>query len=35
VDYRKSGWRASYDKWLSPTLGKDSPSSNPPAANYR
>jgi polar amino acid transport system substrate-binding protein len=35
VDYRKSGWRVSYDKWLSPTLGKDSPSSNPPAANYR
>jgi polar amino acid transport system substrate-binding protein len=31
VDYRKSGgWQASYDKWLSATLGADSPSSKPP-----
>lgn len=31
VDYVKSGgWQASYDKWLSPTLGADSPSSKPP-----
>jgi polar amino acid transport system substrate-binding protein len=36
VDYRKSGgWRASYDKWLSPTLGADSESANPPAAKYK
>ncbi|MEU6219836.1 glutamate ABC transporter substrate-binding protein [Streptomyces sp. NPDC047022] len=31
VDYRKSGWQASYDKWLSPTLGADSTSSRPPS----
>jgi len=35
VDYRKSGWRASYDTWLSPTLGADSESANPPAAKYK
>jgi len=35
VDYRKSGWRASYDTWLSPTLGADSESANPPTAKYR
>lgn len=35
VDYRKSGWRTSYDKWLSPTLGADSESANPPAAKYK
>ncbi|MEU8978601.1 MULTISPECIES: glutamate ABC transporter substrate-binding protein [unclassified Streptomyces] len=34
-DYRKSGWRQSYDTWLSATLGKDSPSQNPPAAHYK
>jgi polar amino acid transport system substrate-binding protein len=35
-DYRGSGdWKASYDKWLSPTLGKDSPSATPPRARYR
>ncbi|MGD1223941.1 MULTISPECIES: glutamate ABC transporter substrate-binding protein [Streptomyces] len=35
VDYRKSGWRASYDKWLSATLGENSPSADPPAAKYK
>ncbi|MET7696709.1 glutamate ABC transporter substrate-binding protein [Streptomyces sp. NPDC005485] len=35
VDYRKSGWRASYDKWLSPTLGADSESAHPPTAKYK
>ncbi|WP_369246655.1 glutamate ABC transporter substrate-binding protein [Streptomyces sp. R41] len=35
VDYRKSGWRTSYDKWLSPSLGADSESANPPAAKYK
>ena len=35
VDYRKSGWHASYDKWLSPTLGADSESANPPTAKYQ
>ncbi|AVH58709.1 MULTISPECIES: glutamate ABC transporter substrate-binding protein [Streptomyces] len=35
VDYRRNGWRASYDKWLSPTLGADSESANPPAAKYK
>ncbi|MFD4522486.1 glutamate ABC transporter substrate-binding protein [Streptomyces sp. NPDC058470] len=34
-NYRQSGWRTAYDKWLSPTLGADSPSSNPPAAQYK
>ncbi|MEU6478829.1 glutamate ABC transporter substrate-binding protein [Streptomyces sp. NPDC047017] len=35
-DYRKDGgWKASYDKWLSPTLGKDSPSATPPTPGYR
>ncbi|MER6124901.1 glutamate ABC transporter substrate-binding protein [Streptomyces sp. NPDC001795] len=29
VDYRKSGWQASYAKWLSQTLGSDSASSQP------
>lgn len=32
VDYRKSGWQASYDKWLSQTLGTDSASSRPPSS---
>ncbi|MFD5817171.1 glutamate ABC transporter substrate-binding protein [Streptomyces sp. NPDC127038] len=35
ADYRKDGWRQSYDKWLAPTLGPDSPSENPPVAEYR
>ncbi|WP_405932293.1 glutamate ABC transporter substrate-binding protein [Streptomyces sp. NBC_00827] len=34
-NYRQSGWQTAYDKWLSPTLGADSPSSNPPAAKYK
>ncbi|MEU6808162.1 glutamate ABC transporter substrate-binding protein [Streptomyces sp. NPDC046831] len=34
-DYRADGgWKTSYDKWLSPTLGKDSESAVPPAAHY-
>ncbi|WP_221352399.1 glutamate ABC transporter substrate-binding protein [Streptomyces beigongshangae] len=32
VDYRKDGWRTSYDTWLARTLG---PSSGPPAVKYR
>ncbi|MEU8588077.1 glutamate ABC transporter substrate-binding protein [Streptomyces sp. NPDC048664] len=32
VDYRASGWGASYAKWLSPTLGADSASSRPPSS---
>ncbi|MGW1889163.1 glutamate ABC transporter substrate-binding protein [Streptomyces sp. NPDC002004] len=32
VDYRRSGWQASYDKWLAPGLGD---SSGPPAPKYR
>ncbi|MCN9239408.1 glutamate ABC transporter substrate-binding protein [Streptomyces sp. RY43-2] len=36
VDYRKSkgriGWEASYQKWLSQTLGTDSASSRPPSS---
>ncbi|MFI1165164.1 glutamate ABC transporter substrate-binding protein [Streptomyces sp. NPDC020801] len=35
-NYRKDGgWKASYDKWLSPTLGKDSQSATPPTPSYR
>ncbi|MEU6274359.1 glutamate ABC transporter substrate-binding protein [Streptomyces populi] len=34
ADYRKDGWRQSYDKWLAATLGPDSPSQNPPPAVY-
>ncbi|MFC9931726.1 glutamate ABC transporter substrate-binding protein [Streptomyces sp. NPDC127190] len=34
VDYRAGGWQASYDKWLSATLGKDSSASRPPAPRY-
>ena len=37
VDYRKDttdGWQASYDRWLSATLGKESASSEPPAPEY-
>ncbi|QKW10735.1 glutamate ABC transporter substrate-binding protein [Streptomyces sp. NA04227] len=32
VDYRKSGWKTSYTKWLAADLG---PSSGPPAPKYR
>ncbi|HZF90017.1 glutamate ABC transporter substrate-binding protein [Streptomyces sp.] len=35
-DYRQDGgWKASYDKWLSPTLGRDSESATPPTPRYR
>ncbi len=35
-NYRKDGgWKASYDKWLSATLGKESSSATPPTASYR
>ncbi|CAM5665400.1 Glutamate ABC transporter substrate-binding protein OS=Streptomyces alboniger OX=132473 GN=CP975_12140 PE=3 SV=1 [Streptomyces alboniger] len=37
VDYRQdktNGWQASYDRWLSATLGKDSSTSEPPAPQY-
>ncbi|MEU9453884.1 glutamate ABC transporter substrate-binding protein [Streptomyces sp. NPDC048277] len=34
VDYRADGWQASYDKWLSATLGTDSSASKPPAPQY-
>ncbi|MQY32451.1 hypothetical protein SRB17_04000 [Streptomyces sp. RB17] len=34
VGYRSSGWQASYDTWLSATLGKDSSASKPPAPQY-
>ncbi|PWI20806.1 sugar-binding protein [Streptomyces sp. Act143] len=37
ADYRKdtaNGWQASYDKWLSATLDKDSTKSEPPAPEY-
>ncbi|MFF7789326.1 transporter substrate-binding domain-containing protein [Streptomyces sp. NPDC007991] len=37
VDYRKdtaTGWQASYGKWLSATLGRDSEKSEPPAPQY-
>jgi polar amino acid transport system substrate-binding protein len=30
VQYRASGWQASYDKWLSATLGGDAATSQPP-----
>ncbi|MFD5518058.1 glutamate ABC transporter substrate-binding protein [Streptomyces sp. NPDC127066] len=35
ADYRESGWRRSYDKWLAPTLGAHSPSEDPPPAYYK
>ncbi|MFE1285294.1 glutamate ABC transporter substrate-binding protein [Streptomyces sp. NPDC058751] len=35
ADYREDGWRQSYGKWLAPTLGPDSPSEDPPVAQYR
>ncbi len=37
VDYRKDtsgGWQASYDKWLSATLGAEAADSEPPAPQY-
>ncbi|MEV6836844.1 glutamate ABC transporter substrate-binding protein [Streptomyces sp. NPDC051133] len=34
VGYRSDGWQASYDKWLSATLGKDASASKPPAPQY-
>ncbi|WP_330461842.1 glutamate ABC transporter substrate-binding protein [Streptomyces sp. NBC_00820] len=34
VDYRANGWQASYDTWLSATLGKDAGPSKPPAPQY-
>ncbi len=34
VGYRASGWQASYDRWLSATLGEDSGASKPPAPEY-
>ncbi|MFR9796207.1 glutamate ABC transporter substrate-binding protein [Streptomyces sp. MS06] len=34
VGYRASGWQASYDTWLSATLGKDAAPSMPPAPRY-
>ncbi|MFF8974130.1 glutamate ABC transporter substrate-binding protein [Streptomyces sp. NPDC014995] len=34
VQYRANGWQASYDKWLSATLGEDAATSKPPAPQY-
>ncbi|MEU3981330.1 glutamate ABC transporter substrate-binding protein [Streptomyces sp. NPDC026672] len=34
VDYRADGWQASYDRWLSATLGEDAKASEPPAPQY-
>ncbi|MFJ9349761.1 glutamate ABC transporter substrate-binding protein [Streptomyces sp. NPDC101237] len=34
VGYRADGWQASYDKWLSATLGADSSASKPSAPQY-
>ncbi|MET8943873.1 glutamate ABC transporter substrate-binding protein [Streptomyces sp. NPDC004542] len=34
VQYRASGWQASYDRWLSATLGEDAGPSKPPAPEY-
>ncbi|MBL1080628.1 glutamate ABC transporter substrate-binding protein [Streptomyces actinomycinicus] len=34
VGYRANGWQASYDKWLSATLGKDAAASKPPQPQY-
>ncbi|MGW7405766.1 glutamate ABC transporter substrate-binding protein [Streptomyces sp. NPDC054833] len=34
VGYRANGWQASYDKWLSATLGEDATPSKPPAPEY-
>ncbi|MEU9402966.1 glutamate ABC transporter substrate-binding protein [Streptomyces sp. SID4985] len=35
ADYRSDGWQASYDKWLSATLGKDAKPYRPPVPEYR
>lgn len=35
VQYRANGWQASYDTWLSATLGKDATASRPPPPTYR
>ncbi|MGW2819610.1 glutamate ABC transporter substrate-binding protein [Streptomyces sp. NPDC001443] len=34
VGYSGNGWQASYDTWLSATLGKDATASRPPAPQY-
>ncbi|WP_310430910.1 glutamate ABC transporter substrate-binding protein [Streptomyces sp. 3330] len=34
VEYRANGWQASYDTWLSATLGSDATKSRPPAPQY-
>ncbi|GKQ35482.1 glutamate ABC transporter substrate-binding protein [Streptomyces sp. A012304] len=34
VEYRAGGWQASYDKWLSATLGVNATTSRPPAPQY-
>ncbi|MFB7336567.1 glutamate ABC transporter substrate-binding protein [Streptomyces adustus] len=34
VGYSGNGWQASYDTWLSATLGKDASASRPPAPQY-
>ncbi|GGR65852.1 sugar-binding protein [Streptomyces humidus] len=34
VQYRANGWQASYDTWLSATLGSDATTSRPPAPQY-
>ncbi|MFI8187438.1 glutamate ABC transporter substrate-binding protein [Streptomyces sp. NPDC085946] len=36
VDYREDGdgWQASYERWLSATLGEDASTSEPPAPKY-
>ncbi|MGJ5763030.1 glutamate ABC transporter substrate-binding protein [Streptomyces galbus] len=34
VEYRANGWQASYDTWLSATLGKDATASRPPVPRY-
>ncbi|MFI7503428.1 glutamate ABC transporter substrate-binding protein [Streptomyces sp. NPDC049687] len=34
VEYRANGWQASYDRWLSATLGSDAGPSKPPAPVY-
>ncbi|MEU7408440.1 MULTISPECIES: glutamate ABC transporter substrate-binding protein [Streptomyces] len=34
VDYSAHGWQASYDRWLSATLGTDASASKPPVPQY-
>ncbi|MFG2132378.1 glutamate ABC transporter substrate-binding protein [Streptomyces sp. NPDC048751] len=34
VEYRANGWQASYDTWLSATLGRDATASKPPVPQY-